>query len=372
MEKIKILHVNTSLIAGGVERLLDELLPLIKQNRNFEVELFLLEKSEDEIFEKTLIKNGIKIIYSNYKKKFDIRVLYQLRKLIENYDIIHTHIFPSQFYIPIVTIGLKVKPYLITTEHSTDNNRRKYKYLYIIERYLYLKYNKIISISKETQNNLLKWLKLEKRKLKTQKFITIENGVNLKKFSSKNVKIEKNYFEKERKQRIITMIGRFDVQKDQITLIKAIKDIEDIFLFLVGDGPLKKIAEDITKELNIEDKVKFLGTRKDIPQILKITDISVLSSNYEGFGLVAIESMASNKPIIISDVDGLMQVVGDGGVIFNKKNVDDLKEKIELLIKDKKYYEKVVEKGLKVSKKYDLEKTLNNYLQLYLRREDYK
>ena len=365
-KKLKILHINTGLVAGGVERLLDDLLPLFKLEKNIEIELFLLE-NKNNFFEKSLEKNGIKIIFSKYNNKFDLRNIFEIRKLIRKYDVIHSHIFPSQFYVPISLIGIRKKPYLITTEHNTDNNRRKYNFLSKIEKYLYLKYNKVISISLETEIELKKWLRIgEKYK---EKFIIIENGINLNKFSIKKENIEKNFFEKERKNKIITMIGRFDKQKDQPTLIKAIRNLEDISLLLVGDGVRREEYEKLAKEYEVENKIKFLGIRSDVPKILAITDICVLSSNWEGFGLAAIEGMATGKPLIASDVDGLKQIVEGAGITFEKGNHKELEKELYKLIKDKEFYNKVAIKCQERAKKYDIKLTFDKYLKLYMLKE---
>ena len=363
MEKIKILHINTGLVAGGVERLLNDLLPLFNKENNVEVDLFLLENKGNNIFEEELKKNKVNIIYSKYNNKFDISIIFELRKLIQKYDIVHTHIFPSQFYIPLAILGLKKLPYLITTEHSTENNRRKYRFLSYLEKYLYFKYDKIISISKQTEINLKRWLKVSENK--GNKFITIENGINLEKFYPENVEIEVDYFKEERKKKIITMIGRFDVQKDQPTLIKAIKDIPDIYLFLVGDGPRRKEYENLVKKLKIEDKVKFLGVRKDIPKILNISDICVLSSNWEGFGLVAVEAMAAKKPIIGSKVDGLKQIIDDDNLIFNKGNIEELENKLKIILKDNVKYNEIIRKQNTKVINYSIDIMLKKYLKEY-------
>lgn len=364
-KKIKILHINTGLVAGGVERLLNDLLPLFNKEEKLQADLYLLENKGNNLFEEDLKRNDVKIIYSKYNNKFDIRNIFEIRKLIKNYDVIHTHIFPSQFYLPLAIIGLKNKPYLVTTEHNTNNNRRKYKILSKIEKSLYLKYDKIISISNETEIELKKWLKIKDGY--RNKFQVVENGIDINKFSLNNEEIEKNFFkeERKRKRKIITMVGRFNIQKDQPTLIKAVKNIKNIYLFLVGNGERKEEYQSLVKELNIENKVKFLGVRNDIPKILKITDICVLSSNWEGFGLAAIESMAAGKPVIASDVDGLKQIVEGNGLIFEKGNEKDLEEKIKFLLDNKEEYEDISRKCLEKAKEYDIQKMAEKYIEEY-------
>ena len=133
----------------------------------------------------------------------------------------------------------------------------------------------------------------------------------------------------------------------------------------MGDGERKEEYQSLVKELNIENKVKFLGVRNDIPKILKITDICVLSSNWEGFGLAAIESMAAGKPVIASNVAGLKQIVEGNGLVFEKGNEKDLEEKIRFLLNDKKKYEEISRKCLEKSKEYDIQKIKNKIKSIY-------
>lgn len=361
---IKILHINTSIVVGGIERILNDLLPLLNKEKNIEVDLFLLKKETEGIFKENLLNNNIRLIYSKYDTRLDIRYIFEIRKLIKNYDIVHTHTFPSQFYLPLSMIWVDKRIYIVKTEHSTYNNRRKYKILSKIEKYLYLKYDKIISISNETEIELKKWLKIEDGY--KNKFQVIENGVNIKNFYLTDKDIESYFFREERKRKIITMVGRFSTEKDQATLIKAVKSIENIYLFLVGDGERKEEYQNLVKELNIENKVKFLGVRNDIPKLLKITDICVLSSNWEGFGLAAVESMAAGKPVIASDVDGLKQIVEGNGLVFEKGNEKDLEEKIRFLLDDEKKCEEISRKCLEKAKEYDIQKMAEKYLEIYL------
>ena len=111
------------------------------------------------------------------------------------------------------------------------------------------------------------------------------------------------------------MVARFSEQKDQPTLIKAIKELpENVHLLLIGEGTLKQKNENLAKEIGVSDKVHFLGFRNDVERILKTVDIVVLSSNWEGFGLAAAEGMAAGKPVIASKVEGLREIVDGYGL----------------------------------------------------------
>ena len=115
------------------------------------------------------------------------------------------------------------------------------------------------------------------------------------------------------------MTGRFSKAKDHTTLVKSLKLLPYNYkLLLVGEGELKKNIEILIKKINLENRVIFLGFRNDIPELMKTVDINILSSNWEGFGLVAVEGMASGRPFIGSDVDGMNDVIRGGGILFEK------------------------------------------------------
>jgi glycosyltransferase involved in cell wall biosynthesis len=85
---------------------------------------------------------------------------------------------------------------------------------------------------------------------------------------------------------------------------------------LVGDGPRRSQLEELTKEQEVSEQVAFLGIRSDIPELLERSDVMVLSSHWEGLSLSSVEGMASGRPFIASDVDGLREVVEGYGLMF--------------------------------------------------------
>jgi glycosyltransferase involved in cell wall biosynthesis len=194
----------------------------------------------------------------------------------------------------------------------------------------------------------------------------IHNGIDLSRFE-KAIAIDKKNLGIPESGRILLMTGRFSIQKDPNTLIKAfhLLESENMYLAFIGDGVLRKESEDLVRQLKLQDKVLFLGIREDVPEIIKASYICVLSSHWEGFGLVAAEYMATGKPAVVSDVDGLRDVVRDAGILFEKGNANDLKEKLELLLNDDTHYQKVCKACFVKSKEYSLEKMVDSYINVY-------
>jgi len=235
--------------------------------------------------------------------------------------------------------------------------------LRIIEKFVYSSYDKIISISQQTQNNLIKWLKSKNN----DRFVVIENGIDLKKFKEAKPYLKHEINAKfDEDMKLICMVGRFVEQKDQATLIKAMKHIPSkVHLLLIGEGPSKEKNEVLVKQINLEDRVHFLGFRDDVPRILKTVDIVVLSSKWEGFGLAAVEGMAAGKPVIVSNVAGLREIVTGFGLIFGVGNSEELANKINQLINYPLKYNEVAGKCQQRANSYSIEKMVDEYIEQY-------
>lgn len=117
--------------------------------------------------------------------------------------------------------------------------------------------------------------------------------------------------------------------------------------------------------MGLEDRVHFLGIRDDVERILKTSDIIVLSSNWEGFGLAAVEGMAAGKPVIASNVPGLANVVSDAGLLFTKGKDSDLANKINILIENNDLYHKLSLAAEKRAELFSLDKMVDKYIELY-------
>lgn len=366
-KKLKVLHIIPSLNAGGAEKLVEESTPIMKNVYDIDVEILLLT-DKNNIFINKIKENNIRIYISPYQKIRSIKnIFYILQHIKKNkYDVVHSHLFPCNYWASIASRLLsKNKPKFITTEHSTHNKRRDKVYFRPIEKLIYSNYDTIISISEGTQQNLMSWLKFKNK----DRFVIIENGINLEDFINaepyKKSDLDSSFNEN---TKILCMVGSFTEQKDQATVIRAMKDLpEDVFLLLVGDGLLRQQNERLAKELEVDDRVKFLGIRKDVPRLFKTSDIIIISSHWEGFGLVAVEGMAVGKPVVASDVPGLAEVVRGAGVLFEKGNDKELCKTIRNLIENQKYYSEISTKCFERSRKYNINKMVRKYYEQYIK-----
>lgn len=356
---MKILQVITSLNIGGAEKLISEIVPMLRDKGN-EVDVLAFDGA-DTAFKKNLLDKGIKVYsFGNGCNVYNPLYIFHLVKMMKNYDIVHTHNTAPQLFAAIGSMLCSVV--LCTTEHNTSNRRRDWKWYATIDKWMYSKYSKVICISDSTEINLREFINESSNKI-----CTILNGISVARFSQ-SIPVEKSTITKHPERKVVAMIAGFRYQKDQETLIRAFKNLpEDYELWLVGDGYRRAIIEQCIKDNHLGDSVLLLGLRSDIPSILKSVDVVVQSSHWEGFGLAAVEGMAAGKPVVASDVEGLAQVVEGAGVLFPLGDDKKLTATIKLLLEDKSYYQQVAAKCWKRAQMFDIQKMVDAYNDVYMR-----
>ena len=167
-------------------------------------------------------------------------------------------------------------------------------------------------------------------------------------------------------EKIITHISNFRKVKripDVIQIFYKIQQKIPAKLMMVGDGPEKEKAENLCRELGIPEKVIFFGNSNEIDRILCLTDLFLLPSETESFGLVALEAMACGVPVISSNSGGLPEVNFDGisGYLSNVGDTDEMAENALKILKDDATLKTFKENALSVAKQFDI----NNILPLY-------
>ncbi|SFF60298.1 Glycosyltransferase involved in cell wall bisynthesis [Salegentibacter agarivorans] len=356
-ESIKVLHVINSLATGGAEKLILDSLPIYKE-KGLQVDLFLLNGRETPFLNK-LKEENIKVIRSKYKSFYNPLHILELTSLIHRYDLIHVHLFPALYWVGLSKLLVQAKVKLIYTEHNTSNRRRGNLILNMTDKLIYKIYHKLITISPEVDKNLRDYLNFS-----NLKFQLIPNGVNLEEIRRAEPVAKTLFLNKD--DICILQVSSFRPQKDQETLIKSLLYLPENFkILLVGDGPLRGKVEENVKKRKLEKRVIFLGIRSDIPQLLKMADIVVLSSYYEGLSLSSIEGMASGKPFLASDVPGLHNIVKDAGILFPLGDSKTLSSEVLKLVQDKFYYQTISERVVERAGNYDVKVMVDKYFQVY-------
>ncbi len=358
---MKIALVCNNLSSGGAEKLVHDMAIEIKK-RDISVDVILTTRFLG-VYDKELREKGINIIYLNKGNKNTIYRFYNIFKLVKilkKYDVVHIHVFPVQLWGSIASFFLPKKIKFITTEHSTNNRRRNIRIFKIIDRIMYSNYNNIVAITHKVEKNLKEWIGND------FKINIIENGIDLKRFSCAKNK-EFDFFEDfdKNKEKILIMVSRFVPAKNQNTLINSLNYLPNTRLLLVGEGELIEESKELVNKLNLDKRVKFLGFRKDVPELLKYADLIVQSSNWEGLSLSMIEAMASGTPLIGSKVEGIMDLIEKEELLFENGNEKELAEKAKALLENEELYKSMSGYLKEKSKNYSIEKMVEKYLEIY-------
>ena len=161
--------------------------------------------------------------------------------------------------------------------------------------------------------------------------------------------------------------------------VKRVLDVIRIFhkvqkkipskLILVGDGPDKEKADVLAKELGVKDKILFLGKSDEIRKILCLTDLFLLPSETESFGLAALEAMAAHTPVISSNTGGLSEVNFNGvtGFLSEVGDVDDMAKNAIYLLSDEKRLEQFKKQAFESAHQFSIETILPKYIKMYER-----
>jgi glycosyltransferase involved in cell wall biosynthesis len=300
-----------------------------------------------------------------------MNLLRELKEVInsERPDIVHAQGARAALFTKMAFIEGAHRAKFVYTLHGIHFVRKKFPRNFIsllIERFAGGLIDALVCVG-EDDLELARTLHLAKN----DKLFLIENGVKVEGVGEE----DKRRLREELSlggEKIIVTVCRLHYQKDVETLIRAIDLLRDrnVRLLVVGDGPKRRELEELSKSLDLGGAVDFLGNRNDTEVFLSIADIFVLSTNWEGQPLVVLEAWARKKPVVVSNVHGVKDIVQDGenGLLFQHKNPDDLSRKIAWLFDNENAGARMGENGYRlVRSKYTVEIMAGHYGDLYLK-----
>lgn len=361
---MKLLHVITSLHTGGAETLIVNLMPRFKA-LGHEVGVVVFNGERTALMERLEWECPECKIYSLGKSYYNPWNIVKLMRIMRKYDIVHTHNSSPQLYAAIANLFCRKK--LVTTEHSTNNRKREQGgLLRILDKWMYRRYHKVICISEVAEKMLRGYLGEvngnDNLNLNRDNICTINNGVDVELFHN-----AESLKELQTERFVAVMVAGFREAKDQDTLIKAMsllpKDRYEVWL--VGDGERRASLQTIVDNLQLQEQVRFLGLRTDVPNVLKTADVVVMSSHWEGLSLSNIEGMSAGKPFVASDVNGLREVTQGYGILFPHGDAEALADIIMRLHDDAVYRQKVATRCYERARQFDIGNMVKEYNEVY-------
>ncbi len=358
---MKILHIVNSLATGGAEKLILETIPKYNE-KGLQCDVLLLNGTDHPFLKELRQKECCNIFILGTGSPYRLPFIFKIIPFLRKYDLVHAHLFPANYFTAIAKKISFVSTPIVFTEHNTSNRRFRNKNFRKINSKIYRIFNKIICITEEVKEEVEKQAMISESQL-----TVINNGVDIAKYSNAE-RLPPDFICRflSDDDFLLLQVSSFRAQKDQQTIIRALQYLPPhVKLLLAGEGPLKEECMNLVQQLALESRVFFLGNRSDIPQLLKTSDVNILSSFYEGLSLASIEGMASGKPFIASEVPGLTDVVGGYGILFPQGDSHALAHEILKLMNSKALYD---ETGLKCAgraKDFDVDKMVDQHIDLY-------
>ena len=362
---MRILQVITSLDMGGAETLVVNLIPRLQALGNT-VDLCIFNGKETPLTHRLKKESPQTKIYALGHGVYNPLYIIKLARIMKNYDIVHTHNSSPQLFVAIASLFSQTN--LVSTEHNTSNRKRNWKWYRPIESWMYGRYDHVICISKIAEEKLREYMGgewLVKSSNKYKSITTINNGIDVNAISEATPCKELLDLKESRKS--ILMVAGFRKQKNQDTIIRALTllDKEKYEVWFAGIGERMEEVKQLALSLGVSERVRFLGLRTDIPNVLRAADIIVMSSHWEGLSLSNVEGMSAHKPFIASDVNGLKEVTKGYGLLFPHEDAKALAEEINRLACDEAYYNEIAERCYNRALEFDISNTVSGYADVY-------
>ena len=303
-------------------------------------------------------------------------------KLVDTIKLYGIELLHVHYAIPHAYAGYMAKKILeeegiyipmITTLHGTDitlvGNHPFYK---PAVTFSINKSEVVTSVSEDLRQKTLDFFEIEKE------IEVVPNFIDKRKYRGEFTDCQRSLMARE-EEKIITHISNFRKVKHIPDVIKVFYGIQKEIpakLIMVGEGPEKEKAEMLCDELGISQKVVFLGQSSEIDRILCFSDLFLLPSKSESFGLAALEAMINKVPVISSNTGGIPEVNIHGvtGFLSDVGDVDDMVKNALLILKDPKTLETFKLNAHREALRFDIQHVLPLYESLYERayREHYR
>jgi glycosyltransferase involved in cell wall biosynthesis len=379
MKPLPVVHIITKLELGGAQQ--NTLFTIAHLNRE-RFRPYLITNNKGILVSEAMALKDVKTFFlpeliREINPLMDIRALFKIRGILRSLKksdsgmIVHTHSSKAGI---LGRWGARLggADVIIHTIHGFgfhDHQSAPIRaFMILLEKLTATITDKFIAVSKANiQTGVDKGIFL------IQKATLIRSGIDLEEFSRGRV----NKVEKKKALGVaptlplVTMIGCLKPQKaplDYVQVAHLVLQEQDVYFILVGDGILREKVEKQMIELGLGERLKLLGWRRDIPEILAATDIFVLTSLWEGLPRVLPQAMIMGIPIVATKVDGTPEAVTDGlnGFLVDPHDVRGMAEKIVYLLNHSEKARAMGVRGKGMTGEFDIRKMVSEQEKLYL------
>ncbi len=317
----KVLHIIDALNVGGAQ----ELLALMAKHKGSTFDMAVCVLQPGTSLKARIESYGVRVYALDRTRESILRPVaflrYGLGNLFdiiricrdEQVDIVHAHLSDAEYLGFFATILGRAR-YFFTTVHtpallpeSQGHNLRNLARS-LLMRVIHARAKKVVAVSKDTAALLHRQSGVSQAKLRI-----IANGVETKSIANHQPTFGRDALGLDGSDHLLLCVGRLTLAKGHSYLLEAMRlllpSLPNVKLLIAGDGELREELEELARSLKITDSVFFLGSRKDIPDLLALSDTYVSASVFEGTSLAVMEAMSAGKPIVGTNIPGNLELL---------------------------------------------------------------
>ena len=315
--------------------------------------------------------DGVDVVNLQRKPGLDLAVAGRMAEEIRRrrVEVVHAHQYTPFFYAALAKLRAISAPRVIFTEHGRHypdivSGRRRLLNKLFFDR-LADRINAVCAFSADALSR--------NDGFRRDRIDVIENGIDLPRYAPPPDRDAlKRQLGLDPARRYVTIVARFHPVKDHRMLLEAFQWVvpgrPDVDLLLVGDGPLRDELTAQAEGLGMTERVRFMGVRSDVPELLAASDIFALTSVSEAASLTLLEAMASRLPVVVTDVGGNPELVRGGidGLLVPRGDAQATAKAINTLLDDPALAHTMGQSGAaRVTEVFRLERTIGRYYDLY-------
>lgn len=360
---MKIALIITCLGMGGAQRQVSDLADeFIKMGHQV-----LLISLNDDVLVKPK-SNKVELASLNMLKTpiGFIKAYRQARRLINHFnpDVVHSHMVHANLFTRLLRLSTNISKLICTAHSSYEGGGSRMLAYRITDRLCDLSTN----VSQEAVD-----ISVKRGAVQASRIIAMPNGIDnaLFTFNPSSRASLRAQLQLADNMSLVLAVGRFTEAKDYPNLLTAFSllpnELRHVHLAIIGIGEEQANIEELAEQLNLTPRVHFLGLQRNVHEWMSAADLFVLSSAWEGFGLVVAEAMACERVVVATDCGGVKEVLGECGFLVPPKNSDILADALTnaLALNINDSYQLGMKAKKHVQEKYSLSIIAKKWLELY-------
>lgn len=362
MNKVKILFILPSLSGGGAEKVISIIIKYLNRKHFTPILLLVANVNKTDAFYKNIPEDVEVISLENSRARYSLIKIYLLIKKYKPHIVFSTLGYLNLLVSFLISL-FKNKTVFIAREANTvsiinkeTNNTNIFNFLYKV---LYPKFDHIICQCDFMRNDLISNYNIQKNKI-----VVINNPVEINDGADFHKNRDSGLYDRSKIN--LLAIGRLTYQKGFDLLLKTVTFLgPEYFLTILGEGPLYGELVNLSKELGLTNRIRFMGFIKNPESFIAQADLFVLSSRYEGFPNVVLEATLLGLPVVaFKSPGGIVEIIENGinGWLVEFGNIKEFSTTIEKAINAKLPPEEI---HLKTMMKFNHTKIISEYEQLF-------